>query len=117
MCICACKEKKIYIIPIAKWQGPLIISNPSVSNARVINPNNAPGEVFPYLLLFPIGENIDLHLSQLVAFGGEVEFDDVGDVLRHLNKWLIVGFGCWFGILKGIPGIQTTNPNQQSTIS
>ena len=43
-----------------------------------------------------------------------------------VNQWLIGGLGSWFGILgvplsnnpfhKGIPGIQTTNPNHQVTI-
>ena len=46
---------------------------------------------------------------------------------ENFNYWLIGGLGWWFGILglplsnnpfhKGIPGIQTTNPNHQLTIS
>ena len=41
-----------------------------------------------------------------------------------ISQWLIVSLGWWFGILrgtlefhKGIPGIQTTTPNQQLIIS
>ena len=40
-----------------------------------------------------------------------------------VSQWLNIGLGQWFGILRvslsnnrGIPGIQTTNPNQQLTI-
>ena len=46
--------------------------------------------------------------------------------LNQLNGYIIVGLGWWFGILRvplsnnpfhrGIPGIQTTNPNQQLNI-
>ena len=47
--------------------------------------------------------------------------------LPNINQCLIVGLGWWFGILgvppssnpfhKGIPGMQTTNPNQQLNIN